>query len=467
MRIIFLAVAFFAVIVAAVYTPMIATLGIIALTVALLFIASYFSHAVVLLAFLYPFLGIVLDFSFFRSTQTVPYLGGVNAPLADIVGLLILLVWIGMVVVRIWQGMRTPGSLRKELTTMRFPMVGAASVFWFSAVLSLMHVPLLWVWSSVKYIARPIVFFYVVFVVVVVNALRTERMIRAAFWAMWSAGIVAALFGFASLFVVPAEGFVRATVFAIGGIAPFGTNHNLLAETLVVTAPLGLALVAWNTRRSARVWIVAGSVLQIIIALLTFARTAWIVLTVQACIWALSVGKHAATHIVRRLKPVLVLFIPLVIVMGFVSFSEVVQSSTMTRADMARIALFYWQKAPIVGQGVGTYMPSLWTIKAFTRDYGEPLEAHGVVWKLLFEQGLFGLISFGVLVGGCLHHAVRAWRRVYWASGRAIMTATVMMMSGAVVYQLFNTMYYSAKLWLPMGVGLAASYLYGSDKHSV
>lgn len=426
----------------------------------------YLEIATLVLVFLFPFVGVIIDFSQIPFLRTVPVLGTVDAPVGDIVALFVLGAWIVKTLHTLVRETERVSVRRSLIDTLRLPAIGAALVFWFSGVVSIVHTPEQWLSKSVKYLLRPIVFFYVTYVLALVNIIRSERLLRLALWCMWSAGVIGALFGIVSFFVVPPVGFPRATVFAIGAMAPFGENHNLLAETLIATAPVGLALMQWYTKRRARAWIIVGSLVQVVIALLTFARTAWIALLLQAFIWFITAGRVRAGKLLRRVAPALILFIPLAIIMTTVSLSEVVASSTMTRADMARISLFYFARNPIIGQGVGTYVPSLWTIFSFTRDYGAALDAHGVVWKLLFEQGALGLLAFAALVGACFYRVYRSWQSVYWSSGRIIMQSMLIMMSGAAVYQVFNTMYYTSKLWVPMGVGLAASYIYSAKRQA-
>lgn len=467
MRILGWGIAFVGVIFGALFLPWQVVISVMFALVCGYLAFQYLAIATLLLIFLFPFIGLVVDFSQIPFLRTVPFLGEVNAPLGDIVAIFVLLAWgikmVGTLVHEVdAQGLR--GAKRADI---RLPAIYATIMFWISGVASWVHVPEQWLAKSIKYLLRPIIFFYVTYILVVVNIIRTERLFRWAVWAMWCAGSIGAVLGIISFFAVPPVGFPRATVFAIFGVAPFGTNHNLLAETLIATAPLGLALLQWYSKRTTRAWIIAGSLVQVAIALLTFARTAWICLTVQAFIWVVTAGRVRAGQVIRRLAPALMVFIPLAIIMVTASLSEVVQSSTMTRADMARIALFYFERTPIFGQGVGTYELNLWTIFSFTRDYGVPLDAHGVIWKLLFEQGLFGLVSFAALIGICVHRVWQSWCSVYWTSGRAILQSMLLMMAGSVVYQVFNTQYYTSKLWVPMGVGLAASYIYNDRKTRV
>jgi hypothetical protein len=44
-----------------------------------------------------------------------------------------------------------------------------------------------------------------------------------------------------------------------------------------------------------------------------------------------------------------------------------------------------------------------------------------------------------------------------------VLAALLMMLSGLVLFELFSTSYYIARMWLPVGVGLAAVRIYGEN----
>ena len=82
-------------------------------------------------------------------------------------------------------------------------------------------------------------------------------------------------------------------------------------------------------------------------------------------------------------------------------------------------------------------------------DYGDPLDGHGFIQKIILEEGYVGLILFvSFLIWNIL--LLYKYRRDRYVS---IMLLTVV---GAVVFQLFNTSYFNSVMWLPLGVASAS-----------
>src|SRR3989344_5406708 len=285
-----------------------------------------------------------------------------------------------------------------------------------------------------------------------------HRVLTVFYWT----GLLSAVDGLLGLFFGAHTGFPRATPFGFFGVNPLGPNHNLLAETLIATAPAGLILATRYTLHATRYnWIRYGMWFQWAVALLTFARTAWIAVVVQGMLylWFEHRGRLRKVWERARLATLpLLLLLPLLL---FTLFSETVRGSTLSRLDQARIAVFYFLRSPWIGQGVGTFIPTLWQTKAFLLEYGEPLEAHGIIFKLMFEQGAFGLITFAFFAGLILLVIWRAYRR----TPNTAALAALLIASGSLTYQLFNTTYYTSKLWVPMALAFAIAKIYANTDH--
>jgi len=268
--------------------------------------------------------------------------------------------------------------------------------------------------------------------------------------------------GVASLFVIqPFWGmWRRVTPFAIGGWAPLGLFHNDLAEVLVVLIPLALY---WYYREKREKWRKIAFLytsLLVIITLLTFSRTAWIVLLVYVFGFIALSTKRAWRELVRSAAPfVMVLLIPIAVYMLVFSSSAYVASSTSARIDLSRIAWFAFVEHPVIGNGVGTYLSSVAQARAFRIEYGTPMDAHGVVQKLAAEQGMFGLVSFFALISWIIWIIYVVYRKERLEAKKELLLAVLLITVGAVVYQLFNTQYYTAKMWVPIGFALAVARL--------
>lgn len=449
----------------------------------LIFFNRHLALGMLLLIFLFPYTGLIVDLSGVQALRNVPFFNQLNAPLVDVFAVILFLAW----------GIDVIGKIKTD-KRIKLYFWGSFLLFFLSGAISLLHVESAYFWSSAKYLVRVVLFFYAALFIPVISILVEKnktgeedqegrrkipllllRVLQIMYWT----GLLSALMGLASFFVVPVVGFPRATPFAFFGIAPLGVNHNLLAETLVATIPAGFFLWWWMRGESQEsegknfkklyLW---GTVLQIAIALLTFARTAWLALAAEILVFLIFwKGFHKENQENKKDKFwekwwwIFILAVPLLILFLLTIGTQVVQESTAARMDMVRVSWFYFEQSPLIGQGIGTFVNSLWGIRAFLLDYGEPLEAHGVVWKLLFEQGVFGLLSFVFFVGMILRTIfLGIWRAKDHEITRKVVAVMAMAMAvGMLVYELFNTTYYSSKLWVPLAVAVGAVLTVGNQ----
>ena len=420
------------------------------LFLAVFFLARNLEFGLLLLVFLFPYLGIVIDFSTVSALREIPYIRAINAPFVDLYGMVFFLAWMLSFVAR-------PHFVRGLATNVRqLPHFKSYLLFLSSAVVSLANVPSYALGASVKYIARPILFFYLVFFAPTISIIRRggEKFLMRVFGTMYATGMLCALIGLVSFFVVPFDTFPRATSFALLGLASWGPNHNLLAETLIATAPAGLILSSQLSVHSSRYrWLRYGMFFQYVIALLTFSRTAWIAIAVQIAVFLMLQYRGHVNAFLRRMFPAFVAIIPFALYLIWSMTTSAVQGSNSTRLDLIRIAWFYFVRHPWIGNGIGTFIPTLGGVEAFMVEYGKVLEAHGIVWKLLFEQGILGLVTFGIFMGAILVGIYKSYRtnKTYPA------LVAILIAVGIVSYELFNTTYYTLKLWVPLGIAVAVS----------
>ena len=407
------------------------------------------------LLFLYPFLGWQLNFGTLDATRGIPLLGNINAPLADFWALLLGAALITHVV---------RAYLNNKTVSLKVPGILLFGLFVGSALLSLFNARVGEVGDGLQYLIRNIIFIYAAYMVLPSSILSTKKQIMKGITALHVAGFVAVLWGVVSLFVVePFWGvWRRVTPFAIGGWAPLGTFHNDLAEVLVILIPLAIY---WyfeqRSDRARKLTFLYASVL-IVVTLLTFSRTAWIVLLVQLGVFLAVGASRQWRAIARSAAPfVLVLLIPIAVYMVVFSSSSYVASSTSARMDLTRIATLAFAEHPIIGNGLGSYIRLVSEATAFRIEYGPPFDAHGVIQKISAEQGVVGLITALALVGWMLWMIYEAYRTGDKRHKALLLTLLIVAVSAA-VYQVFNTQYYTAKMWMPMGFAFAASQVFKS-----
>jgi O-antigen ligase len=155
----------------------------------------------------------------------------------------------------------------------------------------------------------------------------------------------------------------------------------------------------------------------------------------------------------------LLLFSPLAIYMIFSSSSAETQGSTDARAMLAGIAIELFRESPIIGVGAGTFVNHVAGTWAFIYEYGSPLDSHGYLQKLAAETGLLGLLAFTAVIITIGWYLWSTWKELKQGSDvdRTIFAYLCSGVIGAFIYQIFNTTYWTPKLWLPVGIALAAS----------
>jgi O-antigen ligase len=273
---------------------------------------------------------------------------------------------------------------------------------------------------------------------------------------MLAAGAVTAVIGALSLFTDPVDGLRRAAPLSFFGLWPLGMNHNLLAETLVATVPIAIVSALFSRGRKRRLFS-ALSAAMAIVGLLTFARTAWIAFAFMALAAGFTEYRIAIRKRWRTSALVLLLLLPLVFVLIRFSGTREVAGSTASRLALTEFSLYLFSTHPLLGAGAGTFVPRIAQARGFLQDFGDPIDAHGFGQKILAEQGIVGIVFFLFLLGRITQTLAAGVRAAPAGSPeRSALLLLSLAAVGMIVYELFNTTYYSAKLWLPIGAALAA-----------
>ncbi len=178
-----------------------------------------------------------------------------------------------------------------------WPMLGIVTAHVLSVFSPLQPDP----YIVLKFSMRPVLFDYLAYVALPVNLIRSRRRLVAALSVFAGVGIFAALTGLVAMFLSPDAGsFIgRAHPLPLFGVSVLGGNHNELAELLVATAPIALALsLIAKSARLRRLW-GGGAAFMFVMGLLTFTRTAWIVFAAEILIigfteFRAEMKKHAA-----------------------------------------------------------------------------------------------------------------------------------------------------------------------------
>lgn len=402
-----------------------------------------------------PLIGLIFSIPLQRSVYGQRFFAGsIDVPFSDMVAI------VGLFSVGLWI-FRTDGWRE---AWKRLPFFGSYCALIFAHLLSAFSFAQPNKLSVLKYTLRPVLFSYLAFAALPVILLRRWEDVRRAYGLFVIGATLFAFQGFVSLFVDErwtSFSLHRARPLPIFGYYPIGSNHNVLAEWLVVAAPFALALAAWTHDRRLRPWLMVASGICVAMAMLTFARSAWIAVIVQlvlafATVWR----RHLRIVGDWFIRFAWVIILPFVGYMAWFSLSPQVASSTDARATLTGIAWQTFLMHPLVGAGAGTFTARVGDTWAYRLLFGAPLDAHGVFQKLLAETGMIGVAAYILVTVTIAQLGWKIMKRIGWVHrvGEGLMFAAIGV-TGAWVYQIFNTTYWSAKLWLPIGLFFAAAML--------
>ncbi len=397
---------------------------------------------VYLMVFFYPFISLQINFG-----------AGINLPVVDLVALVTFAAWLFSLLIN------------KEKTNFKFPGWVYFAGFFLAAALSLTSAKEFGADQlalSFKYLLRPIIFFYLMFVVLPFNTLKKEEHFKVSLYILYFLGLATSLMGaWSILFINQSFGVIpRAVPFGIAGLYPLGTNQNLIAETLVSIIPLAWVLIKKASSWVAKFWLTLGLIVMSLINLLTFSRAGWIVFLLEVVL--IVFYEYFYTRKITKKDLMLFsgvgLFVLLIlgVMMYNLTTSPIVASSNRNRLELLRISLETFNRHPLVGQGVGTFQKIVSYDSTYTLEYGLPMESHGFVQKVIAESGLLGLIFFILIIFFFLKKAFLSFQQekhyLFWG--------LLVVVVGSFVFQLFNTSYYVSKLWLPVGLALTAINIY-------
>lgn len=318
-------------------------------------------------------------------------------------------------------------------------------------------------WGEVfKFVGRYLVFVYLTSIALVVNFVRSKKRLRDALLILFLVGIAFALDGLRSMISFDG-GFSlnRAMPGPILEVNPLGGNQHALAEVELIAIACGLALAALLKDGPNRRYIYAACAFMSAIVILTFSRTAWIVVPIQIAILFATIWRGAWKTYRRELVAILLLVIPLAGIQLVYSLSSGAQSSIDSRAALTEIAVELFRGSPIIGVGAGTFVDRVAHTYAFTLEFGPAFDAHGLIWKVMAETGTIGLIALAIIFLALAREVNFVLHRL--TPGKPETIAYIYLLVGVIgmlAYELTSTTYWTPRLWLPIGLLLAAGRIF-------
>ncbi len=375
--------------------------------------------------------------------------GSFNVPVVDAIALIAVTAW----VVRIlWTAAATPEALKRFKHPALIPMAIFLVIAIVSAVNSFQ--PLV----SLKYVIRPLAFFYIAYVLFPVNHLTSWHQLRKVLWVMVTVGSAVALYGLWGMFTMDVQTVWERRVVALDlfGINPLGGNHNLIADVMITTIPLAWILLRHATTQAQKKLLLLSMVVMTLTALLTFSRSGWIALMVEAALMLILLHRQRFATLIKPLVAAAVLIVPLLLYMALFSTQDTVQSSNDNRTILNDVAWQAFSDEPLIGIGPGNFIALLQENRIFQEEFGTPIDAHGFLQKMLSETGLLGMLAFIALLVAVCTELLTGYRAADTAHHH-ILGALCAVVAADIVFQLFQTSYVVSKLWWPIGLALAAT----------
>jgi len=430
----------------------------LAVFVAIAWAFRYIYVAFYLGIFLTPFLGVMVSIPTGGLLFGKRAFGGsIDVSLAEVIFFCVIVAWALKLLFLWWRR-------RDQNWRPRIPLFGAYLPLVLAHILSVFSPLEPDPYIVLKFALRPVLFDYLAFVALPVNLLRSRRRLVAALGTFAAVGTFAALNGILSIFLPGGGSFLGAAhPFDLFGVAALGGNHNELAELLVATAPITLALSHLVKTPRARRLLVGSAALQCAVGILTFTRTVWIVFALQAVFmvwtsWREPVRRHLNGVFITGL-----ILLPFAVGMIVYSASVTAQSSNSTRLMLTQIATEVLLSSPVVGGGAGTYVERVGSTQVFLLEYGAPLDSHGFIQKLMAETGSVGLAALLILLLFTFRYVRSGLSRIRQLAAREAALLLTASAGGVFIYELFNTAYWTGKMWLPLGLLLATLGVLGQE----
>lgn len=407
-----------------------------------LFTWKYNNMAWLLLVALACFHPLQLDFGTLRLFRDIPFISGINAPLADIFSLFMISVFLVKYVLGY---VMIPENTAKRL----FPLVLTYLLYLGVSFVSIFSAYNHNIGESLHYFVRFPLFVFLAYFMYPAFHLRSAKQFEKVFDVLYFVGIAIAFYGLLSLGFAEHASSLRVEPFGIFGFYPLGQNHNLIAEVLAMIFPVGLYQ-AYKYSHKKRY--LMGTLFILFIGLMTLSRAFAVVVAVEVLVLFLNKNfREKFLPLVKKWKmPIIVLFLGFALYMGVFMVSDTVTSSNSSRILTTDISWFYLKQSPILGNGPGMYMDILENTYAYTLDHGEALDAHGLLQKLAVETGILGILTFGLFLTFVFYTLFQL------RNGSYFYLVLLTMALGGVVFQIFNTSYFTSIMWFPLGLAIAS-----------
>ncbi len=401
----------------------------------------------------FPYFGFLFVVFFFPFLNWKVSFGSLDFPIVDGLATVLFISWFSKRLKSLLdKQIKFKNFLKKDLPLMGFYLLWLFSGF-LTFILNGYNLELF------KYLLRPIAFFIPAFVWLPFNIIKNKAQLKRVLWVMVLAVFLVGFSGFFSIVFGNDSGLerVRAKPFSFAGFNPISGNQNAIAEAMIVGIPVVLLLFALSEKIKTRTYLFLFFIFFSIILFLTFSRAGYLAFLTQLAVlfFFRQINKD-------RLKFFLKIFLLIVVVLSVFYFSFLFDLSFVSSSNANRLLLSgiswhnFWQQ-PIWGNGLNSFQRLVGATFIYQVEFGDPLDSHGFIQKVMTEMGILGLISFLGLLFFSFKFYWQSWKKSTSEKEQSLSLVVVSLFLGVVVFQLFSTSYYTSLLWLPIGIGLVMS----------
>lgn len=369
------------------------------------------------------------------------YFGGFVLPLIDLLGLITLAAFLLNYLCR-------KIFIPAKPLPLKWPLLLPFALFFLASIISnsLSINPS----ASFYYFLRWPLFLYFAYIFAPANIITESKILKRAVVLIFISTMIVLLSGYLSLLDQDIQNaFFRLRSSRLFGLYPFGENHNLIAEFLNVGAFFVLVIKEFIKEPRYKRLINVIFVLTALGILLTFSRAAWITLALQCIVY---LAYRLKNEVQGKRKAAAIIFLSLIAITPIFWKMNILQDnntgSTASRLLLSEISYKAWLEKPLFGHGSGEFINLVGADIRFTANHGAPMDSHGLIQKVLAENGLVGLIAWLGILFYLARFGFLAVRKYYpkvkWVLPFALAAG------GGIFFQLFNTSYYKGRVWLPL-----------------
>ena len=301
--------------------------------------------------------------------------------------------------------------------------------------------------------------FFVLFAIIIQNAVRTRRQLDMLIYSAVAAGVLVSAYGvFQYVFgAVGAAAWLDSEMFSEIGVRVFSTlgNPNVLAKYLLLIIPFAFACVLTVKGKLTRLGFICALGAMLLCMLLTFSRGGWLGLIAAIAVFLVLLDRR---FILLGLVGIIVLYfaLPDVILDRFFSIGDIGDTSTSYRLSiwLATIAMLrdFW----FTGIGPGT--------AAFNRVY--PLysfntvvspHSHNLYLQVMCDAGIVGISVFLIVLFSFFRNLFSSMSRESDRTSKIFQIAAISSIFGFLVQGMTDYSFYNYRVtfmfWAMLGVG--------------